>query len=116
MTEQTNGASNDNGGQGYNITVTVKGAINTAPTVKGTRKLTFRGTAMIRGKERERTYVAQGSAADTVADKIDEAVKNGQPVKLRCLFSEAPAREEGQRGAEFMTIIGLPLPPKQKAA
>jgi hypothetical protein len=113
MTEQSNAATNDNsGGQGYNLKVTPKGDINTAPGVNGTRKIVFRGMVTLRGKERERTFVAQGKAADAVA----ESIKTGEQVSLRCLFSEAPSREEGKRGAEYLTVIGLPLPPKQKAA
>ncbi len=106
-------ASNDNGGKGYNLTLTPKaGTIDTTPTASGTKKTKFRATFEQRGKTVERTVVAMGKAAEAIEGKIVE----GEAVAIRCLFDRAPAQEEGKRGAEYLTVLGLPLPPKQKAA
>ncbi len=108
MTEQSN-----SGGKGYNLKITPKdGTIDTTPSAKGTAKIKFRGTFEQRGKQVERTVVAQGKAADAIA----AIVVGGQEIGLRCLFDRAPASEEGKKGGEFLTVLGIPLPPKAKAA
>jgi hypothetical protein len=113
MTDQTNTASNDNAGKGYNLSITPKdGTIDTTPTASGTKKIKFRGTVKLRGQDRERTVVAMGKAAEAIEGKIVA----GEAVSLRVLFDNAPSSEEGKKGAEFLTVLGLPLPPKQKAA
>jgi len=112
MTDQTNApASNDNSGKGYNLTLTPIGAIDTTPAANDTRKIRFRAKVTLQGKEKERTVIAQGKAADAVADMI----KDGVPVSLRVLFSRAPSQEDGKQGGEYLTVLGIPLP-KKKAA
>ena len=114
MSDQANApASNDNtGGKGYNMTITPKGDIDTTPTATGTKKIKFRATFDQKGTSRERTVVAMGKAAEAIEGKIVA----GEAIALRVLFDRAPSQEEGKRGAEFLTVLGLPLPPKQKAA
>ncbi len=113
MTDQNQNAQNDNGGKGYNLSITPKdGTIDTTPTAAGTKKIKFRGTLTLRGKERERTVVAQGKAAEAIEGKIVA----GEAISLRVLFDNAPSSEEGKKGAEFLTVLGIPLPPKAKAA
>lgn len=102
---------NDQSAKGYNIDVTVIGAIDTTPTVKGTKKLKFRGSFNRQGKTFERTVLAQGAAADA----IEDVIKTGETAKLRIIFDSVPG-EDGKKGGEFLTVIGLPLPPKAKAA
>ena len=113
MDDQNQSASNDNGGgKGYNLKITPKGEINTAPTSTGTKKIKFRATMQLRGQERERTVVAQGKAAEAIEGMIEA----GKEVSLRVLFENMPAGEDGKKGAEYLTVLGIPLPPKQKAA
>ena len=107
MTEQSKGA-----GKGYNLKITPKdGTIDTTPSSTGTAKIKFRGTLEQRGKTVERTVVAQGKAAEA----ISAIVVAGTEIGLRCLFDRAPG-EEGKKGGEFLTVLGIPLPPKAKAA
>lgn len=100
MTEQTNAA-----GKGYNISITPLGDIDTTPNAKGTAKIKFRGKFTTRGKDRERTVVAQGKAADAIRDVLVA----GTPVALRVLFENAPSEEEGKKGGEYLSVLGLPL-------
>lgn len=112
MTDQ-NAAANENtkSAKGYNIDVTVVSAIDTTPNSLGTSKLKFRGSFERSGKTFERTVIAQGKAADAVG----ESLKQGETTKLRILF-DSVIGEDGKRGGEYLTVLGLPLPPKQKAA
>jgi len=113
MTDQTNAAaSTSTGGKGYNLTITPKTEIDTTPTANNTKKTKFRGTYVSKGKVVERTIVAQGKAAEL----IEGLIKVGEPVALRCVFNRAPANDEGKRGGEYVSVVALPLPPKQKAA
>lgn len=111
MTEQTNAPTNDNGVKGYNIDVTVMSEIDTTPNAKGTAKLKFRGSFVRNGKTFERTVIAQGKAADAVAASLVQ----GETTKLRIIFDHVQL-EDGKQGGEFLTVLGLPLPPKKKAA
>jgi hypothetical protein len=112
MDDQQN-ASNDNGGKGYNIALTPKdGTIDTSPTSTGTKKIKFRATMKLRGQDRERTVVAMGKSAEAIEGMIEA----GKEVSLRVLFDRAPSQEEGKKGAEYLTVLGIPLPPKAKAA
>lgn len=108
----TEAANSNTGGQGYNVTVTQLTDASFGSNSNDKSKITFRGKLTIAGKEKERTFVAQGAAADLIKDMVGK----GKELKLRCLFSRAPSNEDGKRGGEFMTVIGLPLPPKKKAA
>jgi len=113
MSDQNNAAdSNSNGGKAYNVTVTQLNDASVGTNSNGKDKITFRAKGTIGGREVERTVVAQGAAAAIIADIIGK----GNELKLRCLFSRAPANEDGKKGGEFLTVVGLPLPPKQKAA
>lgn len=58
----------------------------------------------MRGREIERTVVAQGAAADAIASMV----KKGASLSLRCLFERAPANEDGSQGGEYLTVVGLP--------
>lgn len=109
MTEQS--AQTKDGGKGYNLKVTPVSEIERSTTASNTKKIKFRGTYISKGKPRELTVVAQGIAYD----KIDELVEQGVEIGLRCLFKRAPANDNG-RGGEYLAVIDLPLPPKQKAA
>jgi len=101
----------DKSAKGYNIDVTVKTAVDATPTVTGTPKLKFRGTFERGGKTFERTVIAMGKAADAVA----AVLKTGETAKLRILFSKTEG-QDGKPGGEYLTILGLPLAPKEKAA
>lgn len=103
MTEQT--------AKGYNIAVTVIGTIDTTPTVKGTKKIKFRGSFNRQGKTVERTVVAQGAAADA----IEAVITAGATATLRVIFDSVPG-DDGKPAGQFLTVLGLPLPPKAKAA
>ena len=88
----------------YNLAITQLNTASKAPNSKGTAKITFRGKVMLRGREVERTVVAQGAAAD----KISGMVRKGASLNLRCLISEAPGQEEGKKGGQFLTVVDLP--------
>lgn len=98
MTTQTSSA------KAYNLKITPKGAVEDATTASGTRKIKFRGTYVVQGKERERTVIAQGKAAELIAGMVT----TGEEIGLRCIFETAPALEEGKKGGEFVTVVALP--------
>lgn len=77
----------------------------------GKTRIKFKGELTLRGKLVVRTVSAQGVAAD----KIIASMRKGTVHSLRCLFERAPANDNG-RGGEFLTVVDVPLPPKQKAA
>lgn len=111
MTDQTNDAPKTTK-QGYNLIVSQLTEAVVAKNANDKLKITFRGKTTAGKRTIERTFVAQGAAAE----QIQEMVGKGNELKLRCLFSRAPSTEDGKRGGEFLTVIGLPLPPKKKAA
>lgn len=96
MTEQTNVKA-------YTVTLTPKGEIDTTPSASGTQKLKFRATYTAQGQEKERTVLAQGKAAEAIANVI----KVGEAVALRVMFDRAPGND-GKPGGEFVTVLGLP--------
>jgi hypothetical protein len=112
MTDQNSAASTSNGGKAYNVTVTQITDANVGKNSNDKSKVTFRAKGKIGGRDVERTVVAQGAAADLIMGKLGM----GNELKLRVLFSRAPSNDDGQRGGEFLTVVGEPLPPKQKAA
>jgi hypothetical protein len=105
MTEQSNAKA-------YNVTVTQITDAVVGQNANGKGKITFRAKGTIGKREIERTVVAQGAAATL----IEGIIGKGNELKLRVLFDRAPANEDGKQGGEFLTVVGLPLPPKQKAA
>lgn len=90
---------------GYTLKVTPVGSINIQVTAAGTPKLTFR--AAIRGKggrTLERTVVAKGKAHNALIPLL----RIGEEVSIRAFYDRMPANEDGTRGAEYVTAIGLP--------
>lgn len=99
--------------RGYNLTLTQTTAAVVGQNTNGKTKITFKGKTMVGGREIERTVLAQGAAADEIANDVGEV---GTEIALRVLFERVPSQVEGQRGGEYLAVIGKPLPPKQKAA
>ncbi len=110
MTDQTNDAPKTTK-QGYNLIVSQLTEAVVAKNANDKLKITFRGKTTAGKRTIERTFVAQGAAAE----QIQEMVGKGNELKLRCIFERAPANDNG-RGGEYMVVVGEPLPPKQKAA
>lgn len=98
--------------QAYNVVVAQLTTATKGKNAKGTSKITFRGKLTVGGREIERTVIAQGAAADLIAS----AVRKGTEHKLRVLFERAPANEDGSKGGEFLTVVGLPREKTAKAA
>lgn len=96
----------------YNVTVKQTETAVRSTTANGTSQIKFRGEAMIRGEMRTRTVVAQGKSADLISDMV----RKGSTLNLRVLFSRAPANEEGQRGGEFLSVVGVVEPKEAEAA
>lgn len=88
----------------YNLTLTQLTTASKGTNAKGTAKITFRAKGTVGKREVERTVVAQGAAADL----IKGMVRKGATLELRCLFERAPANEDGSKGGEFLTVVGLP--------
>ena len=88
----------------YNLTLTQITTASKGKNAKGTPKITFRAKGTVGGREIERTVVAQGAAADL----IKGMVRKGAELSLRVLFERAPANEDGSKGGEFLTVVGLP--------
>ncbi len=88
----------------YNIAMTQLTTAKKATNANGKAKITFRGKALVRGREVERTVVAQGAAAEQLTGML----KKGAALNLRCLFERAPANEDGSQGGEYLTVVGLP--------
>jgi hypothetical protein len=88
---------------GYNIKMTPVSAPEASTIATGTAQVKFRAKMTLRGKEVERTVMAQGKSVEFV-----EGVEVGNEVTLRCLFEEAPAAEEGKRGGQFLSVVGKP--------
>ena len=95
----------------YNFTVKQITTAERSTIANGTSKIKFRGELTLRGETRTRTIVAQGKAAEL----ISSMVRKGNSMDLRMVFENAPSTEEGKRGGEFLSVVGLPQP-KQKAA
>ena len=96
----------------YNLKIKQITTAERSENVKGTPKIKFRGELMLRGQLRTRTVVAQGKAAELISGML----RKGNNLELRCLFENAPGTEEGKRGGEFLSVVGLPQPKEQKAA
>lgn len=105
MTEQTPASR-----KAYNLTMTVD-SVETPTDTNGKEFLRSKVTLQLRGKQRKRTLIAQGKAADAVRDVLVA----GQEAKIRCLFDNV-VNDAGEEGGEFLVAVGLPLPPKDKAA
>lgn len=88
----------------YNLKIRQTTEAVRSVTASGTDQIKFRGEVMIRGQLRTRTVVAQGKAAAL----IDSMVGEGNELSLRGLFDRAPANEEGTRGGEFISVVGIP--------
>ena len=88
----------------YNVTVKQTETAVRSVTASGTAQVKFRGEAMIRGELRTRTVVAQGKAAALIEGMVGE----GNELSLRGLFDRAPANEGGDRGGEFISVVGIP--------
>jgi len=104
MTEQTNAKR-----KAYNMTLNVV-SVETPTNSKGDEYIRAKVTGNIRGEERTRTLTAQGKAADAIRDIMIP----GQEAKVRVLFEKVMNGEE--EGGEFLVAVGVPLPPKNKAA
>lgn len=88
----------------YNLALTQLTTASKGKNSKGTEKITFRAKGTIGGREVERTVVAQGAAAELISGMV----RKGATMDLRVLFDRAPANEDGTRGGEFLTVVGLP--------
>ena len=95
----------------YNLKIKQTTTAVRSTTASGKDQVKFTGELTLRGKTRSRTVVAQGKAAEL----INGMLRKGNNLELRCLFENAPGNEEGKRGGEFLSVVGLPQP-KQKAA
>ena len=96
----------------YNMTIKQITTAERSNNANGTPKIKFRGELTLRGETRTRTVVAQGKAAELISGML----RKGNNLELRCLFENAPANEDGKRGGEFLSVVGLPQPKEQKAA
>lgn len=96
----------------YNVTATQLTTASKGKNVKGTKKITFRAALTVGGRAIERTVIAQGAAADLISGML----RKGSELSLRVLFERAPANENGKRGGEYLTVVGLPAPKVAKAA
>ena len=96
----------------YNMTIKQITTAERSENANGTPKIKFRGELTLRGETRTRTVVAQGKAAELITGMV----RKGNDLELRCLFENAPANEDGKRGGEFLSVVGLPQPKEQKAA
>ena len=105
MTEQTNASR-----KAYNMTLNVV-SVETPTNAKGDEYIRAKVTGNIRGEQRTRTLIAQGKAADAVRDILVV----GEDAKVRVLF-EKVVNDAGEEGGEFLVAVGVPLPPKNKAA
>ena len=88
----------------YNLKIKQTTTAERSENVKGTQKIKFRGELMLRGQMRTRTVVAQGKAAELISGMV----RKNATMDLRVLFERAPSTEEGQRGGEFLSVVGLP--------
>ena len=96
----------------YNFAVKQTTTAERSTTSKGTKQIKFRGELTLRGETRTRTVVAQGKAADLISGML----RKGNVLDLRVVFDRAPGTEEGKKGGEFLTVVGLPKAKEAKAA
>jgi hypothetical protein len=98
----------------YNVVATQLTTASKGKNANGKSKITFRAKLTVgkgdKAREIERTVVAQGAAADLISGMV----RKGSELKLRVLFERAPANDDGSKGGEFLTVVGLPL--EKKAA
>lgn len=87
----------------YNFNVTVN-EVSESTNTKGTAIIRAKVAVTLRGKAVVRTLVAQGKAANDVR----AALVQGASTKIRCLVDHVPT-EEGKRGGQFLTAIGMPI-------
>jgi len=99
-------------GKGYNYSVKQLTTAERTTTASGTKQIKFRGSLKLRGKDAERTIVAQGKSAEL----IEGMLRKGNTLDLRVVFNRAPANEDGSKGGEFLSVIDLPRKKEQKAA
>tara|TARA_B100000929_G_scaffold110078_2_gene87220 strand:- start:3173 stop:3472 length:300 start_codon:yes stop_codon:yes gene_type:complete len=88
----------------YNMTIKQITTAERSNNANGTPKIKFRGELTLRGETRTRTVVAQGKAAELISGMV----RKNATMDLRVLFERAPSTEEGQRGGEFLSVVGLP--------
>ena len=88
----------------YNFTVKQITTAERSTIANGTSQIKFRGELTLRGETRTRTVVAQGKAAELISGMV----RKNATMDLRVLFERAPSTEEGQRGGEFLSVVGLP--------
>ncbi len=90
---------------GHTIKITPKGPVTITTNAHGTPRMTFRAEVhRKKGGSLIRTIVAMGRAHDTLAD----IVREGEKLSIRGFYDRMPANEDGSRGAEYVTAIGLP--------
>ena len=90
--------------RGYNLAVNQLTTANRSKNVNGRDKITFRGKTTVGGREIERTFVAQGKAAELISGMV----RKGNTLNLRVIFERAPSNEDGKRGGEFCSVVALP--------
>jgi len=93
----------------YNVNMTVD-SIETPTSSTGKEYIRAKVTAELRGKQRPRTLVAMGKAAEAIRD----ALVVGETAKIRVIFSKF-VNDAGEEGGEYLTAVGLPLPPREKS-
>ena len=89
--------------RGYNFNVTVND-VSESTNTNNTTIIRAKVAVTMRGKAVVRTLIAQGKAANDVR----EALVQGATAKIRCLVDHVPT-EDGKRGGQFLTAIGLPI-------
>ena len=96
----------------YNFAVTQTTDAVRTTTASGKAQIKFTGELTLRGETRSRTVVAQGKSAELIENMIGK----GNEMNLRVLFERAPANDDGARGGEFLSVVGLPRAKKEAAA
>lgn len=89
--------------QAYNFTVTQLETAKKSKTATGKDQVKFRAAVTIRGRETERTVIAQGASFDLVKDMV----RKGKTLALRCVFDNV-ANDDGSKGGEFLKVVALP--------
>ena len=90
--------------KGYNVTVNQLTTAKKGTNANGKAKISFRGKMTVGGREVERTFLAQGAAADLISGMV----RKGAELALRVIFERAPANDQGGRGGEYCSVVGLP--------
>ena len=88
----------------YNVTVTQLNTATKSTTASGASMIKFRASLTVRGRKVERTVVAMGKAADAIRANV----RKGSEFAVRAIFDRAPANEDGERGGEFLSVVGVP--------